>query len=456
MPFKLKIQKIALTTAFLLSSSVVLAIPFSSFETRSMAMGGAGVAVGTPGTAPLFNPALLSMGKKTDDFAIMAAAGIRVADPENLREGIAAVKDSNLKDTLQASMTTFTTSITAAKAAPTSATLAAVAASATAVTKNITDFSAQLGSLSNKPIVLGAGAATVVALPSQNVGVAFYANATVAAGGKFVYKDAQFFTTIADATSCMATAAALPVTTPAEVLAAQAALNACSLPSFEVTGLQSGLNVRGVSLGEFGFSLSHDFNNSFALGITPKIIKATLFDLDINANSAKQSITPADFIAEYSVANFDLGAATNFSNGWTTGLVIKNVIPKTLAFKRATTLGVRATPVATGQTLILKPQTRLGVAHSTSWSTLALDIDLMPNDPAGLENKTQYVALGGELDAWGWAQLRAGYRVDMVNSGNNVTSVGLGFAAFGVLHTDFAVAGNKNEIGASFRMGMHF
>jgi len=128
--------------------------------------------------------------------------------------------------------------------------------------------------------------------------------------------------------------------------------------------------------------------------------------------------------------------------------VLKNVIPQNLEFKRA--------QVATGESLSLKPQARIGVSHANKWSTVALDVDLTRNDPAGLEQATQYIALGGELDAWGWAQLRAGYRIDMVNSDRNVTSVGLGLAPFGVVHIDLAYAGNANEFGASFQLGVHF
>jgi len=38
-----RLMKLTATAALLLSSSAALAVPFSSFDTRSMAMGGAGV-----------------------------------------------------------------------------------------------------------------------------------------------------------------------------------------------------------------------------------------------------------------------------------------------------------------------------------------------------------------------------------------------------------------------------
>ncbi|MEQ1837320.1 MAG: hypothetical protein ABL858_03110 [Candidatus Nitrotoga sp.] len=133
---------------------------------------------------------------------------------------------------------------------------------------------------------------------------------------------------------------------------------------------------------------------------------------------------------------------------------MKNVIPYSYDFKRAPTAG--ATPIPTGVKMELRPQARVGVSHANTWSTVALDVDLTRNDPAGLENKSQYIALGGELDAFGWAQIRAGYRADLVNSARNVASLGLGLALFKVVHVDIAAAGNKNEVGASFQFGVHF
>ena len=208
-------------------------------------------------------------------------------------------------------------------------------------------------------------------------------------------------------------------------------------------------------LAEAGFAISTYNLGYMAWGITPKIVQAQLFDVPINVNNTNQTgVTGNDYIAKYSMPNFDFGIATYDRVGWRTGLVIKNIIPYTLDFKQAPTPG--ATPVANGNSLTLRPQARVGLSHTTSWSTVALDVDVTKNDPAGFEQSTQYAALGVELNAFDWVQLRAGYRVDMVNSARNVTSLGLGLSPFGVPHIDLAVAGNASEIGASFQFGVHF
>ena len=130
------------------------------------------------------------------------------------------------------------------------------------------------------------------------------------------------------------------------------------------------------------------------------------------------------------------------------------MIPYTYDFKRAPTPG--ALPVATGNTLKLRPQVRVGASYENKWSTVVLDVDVTRNNPVGLEEKSQYIALGGELNAWNWAQLRAGYRVDVANNKRSIASLGLGLSPFGVVHADLAVAGNKDELGASLQFGFRF
>lgn len=430
-------MKLAASAALLMSSSVALAIPFGSFDTRSMAMGGAGVAVGGADAAPLFNPALLSVTKEEDDFALMIPTiGVRVSDPDNLRDSMKAFDDGKYIDKLQTSVDALNTAITGGNQIT-------IQNAANLVTANLRAVSDQLVTLSDKPITADVGVATVVAIPSKTLGTAFYANGTATAGGVFQYRDKDTLDNLITLSLSCATDPVINAT------------DCNNLATYKTTTMASGLHVKGVQLSEIGFAFSHEFNimeHNVALGITPKIVKSKLYDVMILANSNTTSAD--DYKAEYSNFNFDLGAAKDYGNGWRTGFVVKNVLPQTLDFKKAPTPGT--TPVATGEKLSLRPQARIGASHANSWSTVALDVDLTRNDPAGLESATQYIALGGELDAWGWAQLRAGYRVDMVNSARNVTSVGLGIAPFGVVHIDLAYAGNANEFGASIQLGLHF
>jgi len=221
------------------------------------------------------------------------------------------------------------------------------------------------------------------------------------------------------------------------------------------TNLQSSVDIRGVILFEVGIALSSEYSlggTDWAIGLTPKVVRATLLDYAASVNSGSTSnATDSDYTAKYSGFNFDLGLAKELGDGWRSGLVIKNVIPHTYDFKSIAPGAPAGSAQYTSGSMKLKPLARIGASHSTNWSTVAMDIDLTANDPAGFENKSQYVSLGGELNAWGWAQIRAGYRADMKNSKRNVTSVGLGLGPL-----DLAVAGNANEVGASLALGFTF
>ncbi len=442
----LKPLKLVLVSAMLIGSNVASALPFNSFDPRSMAMGGAGVAVGDAAMAPFFNPALLGVTKDEDDFSlVLPIIGVRVFDPKDFSTSVDNFEQGNYINKLQLSINAFNADKTPANA--------------TVVAADVTVLNTQLATLDAKPIQAEFGAAMVVGIPSKKYGGAFFASGSGALGGVINYRDSQTLTDLAqvavDAAACNggnATACTAVANSPFF----DTATNKVVFNTNPNNSLKSKVNIRGVAKAETGISLAREFTireQSLAIGLSPKIVKVLMFDVvaDVDSNA---TLTGDDYRAEYTNFNFDLGIAKNYKNGWRGGFVVKNVIPYSYDFKRAPTAG--ATPVPTGAKMELRPQARVGVSHANTWSTVALDVDLTRNDPAGLEDKSQYIALGGELDAFGWAQIRAGYRADLVNSARNVASLGLGLALFKVVHVDIAAAGNKNEIGASFQFGVHF
>lgn len=424
-----KFFRLTTIAALLLSSGSALAVPFNSFDPRSMSMGGAGVAVGDPATAPFFNPALLSASDPAKKYSLeLPIIGARLYDPAKMRDNIPTLSDN---------ITALNNSITTATATPS-------VANFTAVANNTNTVNSQLSSMSNKPLQGEFGAATVIGVPGKNYGMAFYADSWGAVGGTLEYNDATTLSNFSNQiTTCMNNPAAV-------------GCNTITAPT-----LASKIHLRGVLISEAGLPVSHGLvtrDQEWAVGITPKYMQLQLFDALLDANSGNtNNATSSDNIAKYSTLNFDLGVAKSYLNGWRTGVVVKNMLPQKFDFKRAATAG--GTPVATGSTMNLNPQLRAGVSHETDWSTIAFDLDLTQNDPAGLENRSQYAALGGELSAFGWAQLRAGYRADMLNSARNVTSFGLGLSPripFFKLHFDLAYAYNADEQGASLRLGFNF
>jgi hypothetical protein len=275
-------------------------------------------------------------------------------------------------------------------------------------------------------------------------------------GGIIKYRDDQVLQDFSYAATEMAACASGTSTTCAtDPIVNQYFDTTTGISKFNSTNLQSSVDIRGVALSEVGIALSREFtlaDSAWGLGITPKMVNATLIDYTADVNNGDTgNATDSDYTAKYSSFNFDLGLAKDHENGWRSGFVIKNVIPQSYDFKRIATGAPAGSAQITTGTLKLNPQARVGVSHANSWSTVAMDLDLTANDPAGFENKSQYLALGGELNAWGWAQLRAGYRANLKDNARNVTSVGVGLGPL-----DVTVAGSGNEVGASVALGFTF
>jgi len=470
----------------LICSSVALSMPFDSFDPRSMGMGTTGVAVGDPSLAPFFNPAMLSATDPSKKYSIeFPVIGARLFDPGNLRNNLPTLSDNI--NALSASITAANTSANSTN--PTI--VAQLPSNMTTVANNIDKVNNQLSALSNKPLQGEFGAATVVGIPGKNWGFAFYADAWGAMGGTVEYTDATTLSNLSasvrsaatslasNANACQAVQAGGPGATQANVQlclgGANGLVNAQGLVNFNTsTDIHSKIHIRGVAIEESGLSISHSFiskDQSWSIGFTPKVMNLQLFDALLSANNGTSTsgITGNDYLAKYNTVNLDVGVAKSYNNGWRTGIVVKNVVPQTFDFKNAPTLGVGATPVPDGATLTMNPQARFGVSHENAWSTIAFDMDVTKNNPAGLENPSQFVGIGGELSAWGWAQIRAGYRTDLVTSGQEMISLGFGLSPripYFKPHLDFAVSASPNilangwnnasQVGASLKMGLNF
>ncbi|MHC5792011.1 hypothetical protein ACYT6H_10485, partial [Streptococcus pyogenes] len=67
-----------------------------------------------------------------------------------------------------------------------------------------------------------------------------------------------------------------------------------------------------------------------------------------------------------------------------------------------------------------------------------------------LDDDTQFVRIGIEGDAWGWAQLRAGYEIDLENNLDNSVTGGIGISPFDVVSLDLAGSyAGDNQFGAA-------
>ncbi|MCP4075058.1 MAG: conjugal transfer protein TraF [Gammaproteobacteria bacterium] len=461
---------LAVASASLLVTTASLAVSFNSFDPKSMAMGGAGVAVANPGSAPFFNPALISIADIDDDFALeLPVMGARVFDPDDFVDSVDDFDDT-VMDNLDEAITNY-------DSARAGGNISDILTSINGVSTGINTLNEEVLTLSDKPFQFEGGGGIVLAVPGEKFGMAFSASGSASFSGVLEYEDADTVTNLTndmdDLSTCYALADPLvdPVTFTSCISNAGLSdfidISDPTNPVIEFTAqsdtggdsdIQSKVRVVGVVLAEAGLTFSREmamFGTEVAVGVTPKMVSVTVFDYEANADSAESDdIDGEDYSVDYDDFNLDVGVAMNYKNGWRSGFVIKNLIAQD--YDAMNTDPVSGVETATGRTISLKPQARVGISHTNDWSTASLDIDLTENEGLGLAgNNSQYVALGIELNALDWAQIRLGYRADTANSDRDVMSAGFGVSPFGV-HIDLAVAGNADEVGASFQLGFRF
>lgn len=227
--------------------------------------------------------------------------------------------------------------------------------------------------------------------------------------------------------------------------------------------LTSLAQVIAIAISELGITLSHSFDiagHDIAIGITPKlqVIKTfnyvTLLENDEDIDEEALKDTEQDF----SDFNIDAGIAYQFGadKQWQLGLVAKNLLSKEYEAE-SNTYGPSSETSKT--TISLDTQFRGGISHTTDWTVIAFDVDLMENDPVAFEAPTQYASIGAELDLYDLFQVRGGYRTNLSADDSSMVSAGLGFSPFGV-HLDLTAMANpsnpEKEAGVAMELGFYF
>ena len=105
----------------------------------------------------------------------------------------------------------------------------------------------------------------------------------------------------------------------------------------------------------------------------------------------------------------------------------------------------------------LNPTLSTGIAYTNGPITLAADLDLTSTTRFQeiTADDSQYLRIGAET-SWEWAQLRAGYIIDLEDNYANMATAGLGFSPFGVMHLDLAGAVGENSYGGAFSLSFTF
>jgi hypothetical protein len=390
------------------------AIPYSSFEPRSYAMGGVGVAAGAGPGAVFLNPGLLTVVPAGEDVSLeFPVMGVRVADPDELSDSIDEFNDVE-------PVGTFQNAVNAYLATPNAGTAATVQTAGDTLID-------QLRNISAKTLSAEADVGVVVGIPHDKYGVAVLADVDVLGGavGDATAADlAAIQQTIDDAVN------AQPVTDP-------------------TAALTSSVNVRFSRVTQIGLAVAREFDilGGISVGVTPKLIEVRTYDFRFTGSQIDTAEVSLSKSQQNDVGvNLDVGAAKAFGDNWKVGLAVRNLIPQNYE-------------TVLDNDFKLEPMARLGVAYRNSSLTLSSDLDLTENDSGGFEPKTRYAAIGAELYLFEAMQIRLGYRHNLSDIPTgfepNIMTAGLGMTPFGV-DLDLAVAGNGNELGVAMKLGFRF
>ncbi|SQD78166.1 conjugal transfer protein TraF [Moritella yayanosii] len=259
----------------------------------------------------------------------------------------------------------------------------------------------------NAPVNITAGVAFAIAIPSNNVSVSIY-------GRGYVEVISRIHVDNASGT-------------------AQGRYEASTV---EVTGF--GYSELGVALAK-KYTI---YGESFSFGVTPKyqILQTysditTVSDFDVELDESD---------AEVTAFNFDLGAVW-MKNNYRVALAIKDVLAQEIQS-------------TTNKTYEMTPQATLGLAYAAEYFTFGVDVDLTEQTRyVDVDDNTQFARVGVEVNAWHWAQLRAGFEHDMQDTMEDSLTAGIGISPFGTLNLDVAGSyGSDNQVGASASLSFTF
>ncbi|WP_407333839.1 conjugal transfer protein TraF [Enterovibrio sp. 27052020O] len=367
-----------------------------SIDTRIDAMGGAGTAAASYLTAGFHNPALVALEPDHRFGVLFPVIGIQYRDPDDLvdaLENFGGVFDSFSNDPQNPD--------------------------------NVTATANALENLQNKVAYVSGGFGGAIAVPTSTISGNFYVKG---------YTEAVIMPEVEDADITAIENVGLG---PAPTLTSKARVLAFAVVD---VGLALAGNI------EFA-------GQRIALGITPKSQKYYTYHYQVSIDDFDADDWDSDANqTEESAFNVDLGAAWQ-TGPFRLGFAAKNLISqdiKTVLYTREYTYEVA-------------PLYTLGGAFVTDLLTLAIDVDLNEQKrfsaPSGPEIKdnTQLVRLGTEFNAWGWAQLRAGYIQDLEDTLDGTVTLGLGLSPFNTVHFDIAAQIiDANSYGASAQLAFTF
>jgi len=413
--------KTPLAVALCLASASALASPQAFMSSRSFAMGGTGVAIAHPAAAGASNPAMMASKHHdwSDDFGlILLSVNARFADEEETVDQIDGIQDliDEFEDTQ--------------------------AFDQPAAQQIAGDLRERLNAFDRDTVRVDAGLGIALAVPTDSYSVGLFTNGNLQATirGEFDEDDEQLLSDIENGTTPAATA---------------------NLD----TQLESRGRVLASAVTEVGISVATSIDladgNRLQIGVSPKYVQLRTFQYtETVAGFEDDNFDNDENETDKSGLNLDVGAAYAFGeqNEWNAGVVVKNLIPMELDSNPS------PDPRKNEQeyTLELKPMLTAGIAHTGNFHVVTAELDLTKKKGFGYADDTQWLAVGVELDAWRYAQIRFGARQNLASNDDNngiaeetQYTAGIGLSLFGA-RLDLGALVSDADMGAALELGAAF
>lgn len=374
------------------------------FEARNSAMGGTGVASSHYGAAALANPALITHYGEKDNFSlILPSVGVQVSDPDHLQDGADGVRDA--WDHYDDSLSDGTVTAGDAQA-----------------------LKDQLMKFRDTGATVQAGAGMVATVPNSVVPFAVMVKAwgTASVNGNVSDHDLQYLD---------------------DVIAGKVTPSKADKDT-----LTSKARGRAAVITDVGVALAREFESGgfkYSVGVTPKWQRVDTFNYNVTVKDYDKSDFGGNQYRNTTTGfNADIGFAADLDDNWTLGLAVQNIVPRSIDTREVNGLK---------ETFKIRPQATAGVSWHNSLFTAAADVDLTPGSSFNGDPHPQFAGVGGEFNAWSWAQVRAGYQQSLDHNEGSAFTAGIGISPFDVVHLDLTgLVGTDRTYGAVAQLSVTF
>ncbi len=415
------------------SFAAVLALPAVSHgldygisDARALGMGGATVATANAAQAQYYNPAMLAMyeGQEEDTRHGRVYLPTMVSQVSNSVEDVVDVLEDDLDDQLSEAITAYNAD--------------ANQGTAQGVSLASRDLQSAILDIGNQDLDGEAYVGFSVSEPSHRQGGSFYFGIRAVGGGtsNVSDEDLALLDDYIETMDFAASGGTAGVFHP-ELFDEDGQLVD---PAEDIT---SAATISSMSFAEWGVAFAHEFEfwgQNVSLGATPKIMRVDVYLDDLTYGDSDYDYEE-DKRTHYTM-NLDLGVAVPIGEHFRIALASKDIVPQTFA-------------AGSGQSVETKARSRIGAAYEHRWVSAGWDVDLQTNEALGNERPGQETALGVDIHALPWLDVRLGYRHDLQGFRGDVLSGGIGIRA-GRLVADLAYATSEDITGGGVQFGWTF